>query len=128
MQVICEGKFFMVFSGLIGDHQCNENKPELKELVKYSTKISTCWKELALHLGISDCTISVIEANHPNNVKHKCYEMFNTWLQSQISPCWCHFAQALINVGLNGIAKEVVTVHLKQQSDSMSVAALETTV
>ena len=108
---------------LIGDHQCNENKPELKELIKYSSKISTCWKELALHLGISEDKISVIEANHPTNVSDKCYDMFNIWLQSRISPCWCHFAQALNTVELNGIAKEVVTTRLKQHSDSTNVAA-----
>ena len=110
----------------IGDHQCNENKPELRELVKYSSKISTCWKELALHLGISEYTISVIDVNHSIDVNNKCYEMFNTWLQSSISPCWCHFAQALNTVGLNGIAEEVVTVHMKQHSDSVNVAASST--
>ena len=111
---------------LIGDHQCNENKPELRELVKYSSKISTCWKELALHLGIPEHKISVIEVNHSTDVSDKCYNMFNIWLQSRISPCWCHFAQALNTVGLNGIAKEVITKRLNQHSDSTNVAASST--
>ena len=104
---------------LIGDHQCNEHKPELNKLVKYSSKISSCWKKLAVHLGIPDHTISMIEANHSTDVKNKCYDMFNKWLQSKISPCWCHFAQALSTVGLNGIAKEVITMHLNQHSDGI---------
>ena len=111
---------------LIDEHQCNEKKPELKELIKYSPKISTCWREIALHLEISEDTLSVIVANNPNNVNKACYEMFNTWLQSSVSPCWCHFAQALYTIGLHGIAEDIITVHLKQYSDSMNVAASST--
>ena len=111
---------------LIGDHLCNEYKPELKELVNYSSKVSTCWKDLALHLGISEDKIFVIEINHSRDVNSQCYKMFNTWLQSSISPCWHHFVQALITVGLNGIAKEVITMHLKQCSDSVNGAASST--
>ena len=48
---------------LIDEHQCNEKKPELKELIKYSPKISTCWREIALHLGISEDKISVIKVD-----------------------------------------------------------------
>ena len=98
---------------LIDEHQCNEKKPELKELIKYSSKISTCWKEIALHLEISGDKISVIEVNHSTDVNERCLKMFKTWLQLSISPCWCHFAQALYTVGLHRIAEEVITIHLK---------------
>ena len=111
---------------LIDEHRCNEKKPKLKELIKYSSKISTCWKEIALHLEISEHIVSVIEVNNSTNVEKACYKMFNTWLQSSVSPCWCHFAQALNTVGLDGIAEEVITIHLKQYSDSMNVAASST--
>ena len=107
---------------LIPKHQCNENIPDLKDLMDYSVKISTCWKEIALHLNISKNKISVIEVNNPSDVKNKCYEMFNTWLQLNIFPCWCHLAKALDAVGQHSVAEEV-TKHLKQHSNSMNVAA-----
>ena len=33
--------------------------------------------------------------------------MLKTWLERTISPCWCHFIQALVDVRLYELAKEV---------------------
>ena len=103
---------------LISNHKCDENKPELKELVRYSSSISTCWRDIALNFNISQDKISMIEANHPTDTKRKCYEMFETWLQLNTSPCWCDFIQALHIVGRNDIAEHITTTHLKQPSES----------
>ena len=110
----------------VDQHSCKKNQPTLKELVKYSTKISTHWKEIALHLEISEHKISAINIDHSNNVADKCYEMFNTWLQISVSPCWCCFIQALCahDVGLCKVAEEAKT-HLKFDSGIKSPNANE---
>ena len=107
-------------------HQCNENIPDPKELTKYFSNISSCWKEIALHLNISEDKISEIERSSPSNVRNQCYEMLKTWRQqSKISPCWCHFAKALYNVEQHRVEEEVIK-HLKQHSNSMNVVAVST--
>lgn len=89
-------------------HCCDKGRPELKELVKYSLKIATYWKEIAINLEIPGAKISTIDINHPNDVKGKCYEMFDTWLQTKKFPCWCSFIKALYacDVGLHAVAEE----------------------
>ena len=104
------------------EHQCDENKPELKELVNYSKHITYIWKTIALHLKISAHRIDIINIDFKDSVELKCYEMFKTWLQSDDSSCWCHFAQALRTAGSHKIADEVATRHLKQCSKSISAA------
>ena len=95
----------------ITDHHCQKNKPELADLIKYSTKISSHWREIALQLKLSAPRVSTINLNH-QYIEDKCYAMFNTWLNKTISPCWCHFIQALYHVGLDGVAEEAIK-HLK---------------
>ena len=99
---------------LIDKHCCDENAPEVQELMKYSSKISVRWNEIALHLNIPQHKISVIDINHPNSVEGKCLKMFNMWLQTAKSPCWCHFLRALCTeeVGLYNVAEEA-KIHLK---------------
>ena len=91
---------------------CDHNKPVLKDLVQYATKISSSWEQIAVQLDISQYEVDVIERNHPNDVERKCYDMFKFWLQSGKSPCWCRFVQSLRMVGLNDIAEEAET-HLR---------------
>ena len=86
------------------DHQ--QSKPELKELVRYSDKIVTCWKQLALELSLSAEVVDRIDVNHVD-VNNKCYEMFNTWLRQTCDPCWCQVANAFKMVKLYKIATEV---------------------
>ena len=92
-------------------HQCNENAPEVKDLIKYSTKISLFWQQVAIQLGLSKDRVFTIGLDH-QRTEQKCLEVFNTWLNKTIHPCWCHFIQALCDVGLNGVAEEAKT-HLK---------------
>ena len=64
----------------VDEHDCDENKPELKELVKYSRKVADHWKIIALNLKGCEDKIAVIDINC-NEVESKRYKMFSTWLQ-----------------------------------------------
>ena len=109
---------------LIGNHKCDKcTSPELKDLLKYSLSISTCWREIALNLNISQDRISTIEASYSTDAQKQRLEMFNTWLQSNSSACWCDFVQALNTVGRDDIAEKVTTTHLKQHPESSTEAA-----
>ena len=95
-------------SPIIGSHSCDNNRPELVDLSKYKTKVSTRWKEIALNLGIAGDKISTIDIDH-SNVEDKCHYMFQTWLDTTVSACWCQLIQALCacNVSLERVADEV---------------------
>ena len=88
------------------DHQ--QSKPELKELVHYSDRVVTCWKQLALELSLSAEAVNIIDVNHVD-VVNKCYDMFNTWLRQTCDPCWCQVANAFKMVKLNEAAREIET-------------------
>ena len=105
--------------------QCKEiNKPNLKELMKYSKIISSQWKRIALQLDVSVYKTDAIDKNHPNNIESKCDNMLQTWLQTTTSACWCQFIQALYTVGLNEVANEV-RVHLQSSHDDNTTALLD---
>ena len=63
-------------------------------------------------MDIPEHVISTIDVNHPNNVERKCYEMFNTWLKTAKTRCWCQFLRSLKEVGLHNVAEEA-KLHLK---------------
>ena len=86
------------------DHQ--QSKPELKELVRYSNRIVTCWKLVALELSLSAEDVDVIDVDH-GDVIGKCYTIFNTWLKRTCDPCWCQVANALRIVNLDKDATEI---------------------
>ena len=106
-----------------GEHCCDENKPELKELVEYSKRIANDWELIAIHLKVSVDTIDVINIDCKDRVEAKCRKMFQNWLQSSSSPCWCHFIKALYKVKLCDIAEEVTRKCLKHHSKSRSPPA-----
>ena len=70
------------------------HKPKLKELCRYSEAISSCWMDLALELDLQFETINTINKDH-DNIKDKCRNMFNTWLERSPDACWCHIVNAL---------------------------------
>ena len=88
----------------IPSHQCELNLPKLSDLIRYSKKISGYWKEIAVLLGIED-KIAAIDIDNQHTEK-KCFDMFTTWLERTINPCWCHFIQALYDVRLDNIAED----------------------
>ena len=61
----------------VDEHDCDENKPELKELVKYSVKVADHWKIIALNLKGCEDKIAVIDIDC-NRVESKYYKMFST--------------------------------------------------
>ena len=83
-----------------------QSKPELKDLVHYSGKIVTCWKQFALQLSLSSEVVDTIEVNHVD-VNDKCYDMFNTWLRQTCDPCWCQVASAFKMMKLNEAVGEI---------------------
>ena len=101
----------MIEDNSIPLHQCDENIPEFKDLIKYSTKISAYWKQVAILLGVPKDKVFTINLNY-QRIEEKCLELFNAWLNRTVYACWCHFIQALFAVGLNDVAEEVKT-HLK---------------
>ena len=103
------------------------NKPDMKDLVRYSTNIANKWRQIALELLITKPEIDVIIINNRNDVINQCQDMFTVWLQNFNSPCWCHFIKALDIVGLSDIAKKVIKTHLKQRSKS-TVASVATSI
>ena len=96
----------------VDEHQCDKRTPELKELVKYSCKIADHWKVIALNLNGCNDKIAAIDKDC-SKVESKCYVMFNTWLQSDSSPSWCHFIQALHAAELHNLAEEIAVKYLK---------------
>ena len=110
------------YSLSIPSHRCDEHKPQLKELVLYSKLISSEWKIIGLRLEIPKEKINVIDVDNQHSVKDKCYEMFIAWLQITISPCWCHFIKALVDVRLYDVAAEAQK-HLESSNMHASVAS-----
>ena len=103
-------------------HTCEWNKPELKDLSLYSKQILSEWKVIGLILGIHKHDISVIECNKTEESK-KCFEMLKTWLERTVSPCWCHFTQALIEVRLYEAAQEAQKhINTKKSYNSNSLS------
>ena len=109
----------------LGYHKCDINRPDLKSIQKFSNKISSHWKKIAIQLNIDEYKVDTIDINHPNRVEDKCRDMLNHWLQSQISPCWCHFVEALSIAGLNDVAEEAKT-HLKNSYDDSTSSKMAT--
>ena len=87
------------------NHNCDDSRPTLKELLKYKDKISCKWKHFAVCLGINEYQFDIIDHNNPNDMEGKCYDMLKNWLQNEI-PYWCHFIKASNAVNLDNVAKE----------------------
>ena len=96
-------------STFIPSHHCDKNKPEPKDLMKYSEKIACHW--LHLLLGIPKGEVSTIDITY-KSIREKCFYPFTTWLDRILDPCWCKFIRALDDVGLSGVAEEA-KAHLK---------------
>ena len=88
----------------IDSHHCEENKPIYKDLELYLEHISSYWRKIAIYLGISRQQISVINIDN-SLMKDKCSKMLRIWLEKTISPCWCHFIEALIDCRLHDVAE-----------------------
>ena len=108
----------------IDSHHCEDNKPNFKDLELYLEHISSDWKEIAIHLGISKLHISTINIDHLL-VKDKCNEMLKVWLEQTTSPCWCHFVEALIDCRLLDVAEEAKK-HLQKSTSNVTMGSPDT--
>ena len=85
-------------------------------MLKYSDNITAYWKVIALRLGVTENRITMIDIDHLI-VRDKCFDMFKTWLEISVNPCWCHFIQALHDIQLLSVAEEAKT-HLQLTGSS----------
>ena len=88
---------------------------------KYKTNISKRWK-VALNLGIPKDKVSTIDYNNLD-VEDNCYHMFDTWLDTTTSACWCQLIKALCarDVGLQRVANEMKE-HIMYDSASTTLS------
>ena len=100
----------------IDDHHCNENKPNMKDLIEYIDDISDSWEKIAIHLELGN-KISTINRDH-QSTSNKCIYMFITWLERTTEPCWCNIIQSLHKVGLFSVAEKAKT-HLKVRESAL---------
>ena len=103
---MCNSCMPISYASSIGSQCCHTEKPPLKDLVLYSNKITSQWKELALQLDIPQEVVNTIDINN-NEIKDKCYHMFNAWLQRTVDSCWCQFVLALRKVDLLDLANVI---------------------
>ena len=61
---------------------------------------------LALELDLQFETINTINKDH-GNIKDKCLNMFNTWLERSPDACWCHIVNALKMHNMLLLAKDI---------------------
>jgi len=63
--------------------------PLLKDLYKHVTpEYATSWREIGIHLGLSDAKMRIIKADHPKDVKGCCNEMLAKWLAVDLNASW----------------------------------------
>ena len=90
-------------------------KPSLKELMRYSNSMTTCWRRVALELDIPMEEVDKIGIDH-QTVEDKCYSVFTTWFKILTNDklCWCQIVNAFKMAGLNDIAEQVTKSHLRK--------------
>ena len=91
------------------DHEVK--KPNMKELIRLRTKISSCWKEFAVELGVSPDVVVTIDCGH-QQFQDKCFYMFHELFKT-CNTNWSDVVKALQAVGLTEAAKEVADKYLQ---------------
>ena len=51
-----------------------------------------------------------IECNCPNNASRCCMKMFEKWLEQQPHPSWNQLLTALVNLGMNNAAEQIIGI------------------
>ena len=62
--------------------------PLLKDLYHITPQYAADWKVMGILLGLSNNTLQIIEAESPTNVKRCCNQMWEQWLQMDITASW----------------------------------------
>ena len=73
------------------------------------------WYDIGLELLTGDTTgtLDVIKADYPNDASACCNKMFVKWLELQPSATWSQLIIALVNIGMNAAAENVIKCLLK---------------
>ena len=73
------------------------------------------WYDIGLQLLTDDTTgtLDVIKTDHPNDASACCNKMFVKWLELQPSATWSQLIIALVNIGMNTTAENVIKYLLK---------------
>ena len=68
------------------------------------------WHDLGTQLLTGDTVgvLDVIKADHPNDVRACCNEMFVKWLELQPNATWSQLITALSSIGMNTAGEEVI--------------------
>ena len=82
------------------------NMKKLQEIMR-RTYIAPKWFELGVELLKNDGHLEVIKADHPNDVKACCCEMFKKWLETTPNASWSQLVTALNNIQMNTAADAI---------------------
>ena len=102
-----------LLSCTVPGNECPEekylNRHVIKEVAAACAYQPDVWRDLGIELlgkdGIAE--LDVIKANNTNDVTKCCSKMLSLWLQRQIEASWNQLIEALEQVKLNRIAKEI---------------------
>ena len=84
---------------------------QLRNILKPDTSgLAARWHDLGTQLLTADNVgiLDMIKANHPNDVSACCSKMFVMWLELQPNATWSQLIAALIMIGMNVQAENVI--------------------
>ena len=84
---------------------------QLRSILKPDTSgLAARWHDLGTQLLTYDTVgvLDVIKADHPNDVRACCNEMFVRWLELQPNATWSQLITALSNIGMNTAGEEII--------------------
>ena len=99
---------------IIGHHY--PTPQQLRNILKPETSgLAARWCDLGAQLFTDDTvgTLDVIKADHPNDASACCNKMFVKWLELQPSATWSQLIIALVNIGMNAAAENVIECLIK---------------
>ena len=87
------------------------NRHVIKKVAAACSFQPDIWRDLGIELLGDDATteLDVIKANNTDDVTKCCAKMLSLWLQRQTEASWNQLIEALEQVKLNRIAKEIKT-------------------
>ena len=87
------------------------NRHVIKKVAAACSLQPDIWRDLGIELLGEDATteLDVIKANNADDVMKCCAKMLSLWLQQQTEASWNQLIEALVQVKLNRIAKEIKT-------------------
>ena len=86
------------------------DKPTNRLLLQYvRNEVASRWRDLGTLLleeeSVSE--LNIIKANHPDDVKECCREVFELWLRKDPEPNWNTLIDALKQIGQNALVAKI---------------------